>query len=798
MSTRGSQSVEGIHCFVCALLCFGPVWVRAAGSQRRRAVCVQVKKRPLSVSSLSSLSSTSPQRLQHKRPNLSEDGEESCSDLPSHTSSDSNLTGPASDRLSLTSDRESLTSDPVSLTSDGESLTSDSVCMTSDRVSMPSVADSGVTTTTVPLKRVASASDERRADTAEDVDGETRPAPAMADRSVVPLDALCGGQLELPGPSRKSSGVSAGGRSSGGFPSTSPSMQPHWLTMAAVGADVGHQRSSHRTTAPSSPSLGLSAATDTSVPQTTPPSRPSPADSAHDDTSSQKTPPPATPLRVSCVGEVTGGQPLVMKPLQTTIRPVPITIPDSIRKPHCSSGSVKDEVRAEGVACGRQVSAEGVACGRQVSAEGVACGRQVRAEGVACGRQVSAEGVACGRQMSAEGVACGRQVSAEGVACGRQVSAEGGLRSRQSSESSGTLTPPSPLRGGSVAASPTSAAAVGPVKSVLSTLEAATAGSRQDFAGSRTAGARSSVLTADSVSSVAGRSGRGVHVSRVTVTAPPAPGQVPKGSPLSCSSPLSPTAMARRRFLASHFDIPDVSPQEPPQDCSAHDWSAERPAASADSSAVSASSGRSCSLAAPSSLPFLSNTDTSPVTSRSDSPGSAVQSSSGDSLHGTEAGATRSSPPTPSPPSPPQSLAAEQSASTPTAAPTAAPTTTPTAAPTAAPSRSRSQRKAEGGGVSGRGGSVKAGTYVTYAQRVVTELVETERLYVNSLEAIITVSVCRLLLCLSVCLSVYLSLYLLAFLSRSTCLCSCLIYLSRSTCLCSCLIYLSRSTCLCS
>ena len=333
-----------------------------------------MKKRPLSVSSLSSLSSTSPQRVQRKRPNLSEDGEESCSDLPSHTSSDSNLTGPASDRLSLTSDRESLTSDPVSLTSDRESLTSDSACMTSDRESMASVADSGVTTTTVPLKRVASATDERGADTAEDVDGGTGPAPAMAGRSVVPLDAWCGGQLEPPGPSRKSSGVSAGGRSSGGSLSTSPSLQPDWLAMAAVGADVGHQWSSHRTTTPSSPSLGRSAATDTSVPQATPSPRPSPADSANGDTSSQQTTPPATPLRVSCVGEVAGGQPVVMKPLQTTIRPVPITIPDSIRKPHCSSGSVKDEVS---VACGRQVSVEGVACGRQVSAEGALRSRPV-------------------------------------------------------------------------------------------------------------------------------------------------------------------------------------------------------------------------------------------------------------------------------------------------------------------------------------------------------------------------------------------------------------------------------------
>ena len=711
---------------------------------------MQVKKRPLSISSLSSMSSTSPQRVQHKRPNLSQDGEESCSDLPSHTSSDSNLAGPASDRLSLTSDRVSLTSDSVGMTSDRVSLTSDPVSMTCDSVSLTSMDDSGLTPTTASSKQAALATEGQEADSAVEEAGCLKgPQPALEDRPAVPSDTRCGGQVEPSGPSSKSSCVGVNGRSScSGSLCTSPTPQQHSLGMAAASATAGSRSNSQHTTHSSSPFPGGDACSGTSVQQTTPPSQPSrgdnvsdgtsihqttpPSESSLDDaanhgTSVHETTPPSPSSGISCVDEVSGRQPVVIKPLQTSIRPVRITIPDSIRKPRTSSSSLE-----------------------------------------------------------------GEKATGESLACGQQASRDSGPSCRKSIGGSATLTPPSALKGAasssgvSPAASPASSVAARPVLSLVSARNGANAGSWATGAKSSVAtsgsvsplavsgtvsplavsgtvsplalsgtvspltvsGTVSPLAVSGTVSPLALSAGRRVHpVPLVTGAVPLAGAQMQKVGQQSCSSPLSPTAMARRRFLASHFDMPDMPVEEPTEDSSAQNRTMETSLASVDSNSDSLSSGRSSLLAVPSSLSFRSKGDASPMSSPSDSPGSALQSPSADLPDEATGRTLRSSagdlpneitgrapqvPPDDSsngPPSPVQSLPTGQSASIPTSS-------------TSPPSRGRSQRKAEGGGISGRSGSGKTGSYVAYAQRVVTELVDTERLYISSLEAIIKVSVC--------------------------------------------------------
>ncbi|KAK7104177.1 uncharacterized protein [Littorina saxatilis] len=620
----------------------------------------KVKKRPLSISSLSSVSSASLPRPQHKRPNLCQDGgEETSSDFASQTSSDSNLAvSLTSDRVSLTSDRVSLTSDPVS------SLTSEAV---SDRVSMTSTDDSSTASLTAPGN--LSGQDESSVDP-QCFDCRTQPLGRPALR----LDTSCGGGgggsgrgglLEPPSPSGKSSTSLSSPTSSSSSLCTSPSLQQQQNSLAMA---VAHANANHND---------------------------------NTNTNSNST----LPMEASSSVERGLGkkqQAVVMKPLQTSVRPVIISLPDSIRKPRRSSSGVDREMGAGGAVS-----------------------------------------------------------QGEGSDYRRTSGSSGTLTplSHTSSSTNGgeNLLPPSLSSRGNAGALCHSASAPSPLRSVLLTSPESVGAS-----GTPVGGARGSLCDASSPAVSSSLSAPSVSRSSSTggIQSSPLPMQVHSLSHHhSCSSPLSPTAIARRRFLASHFDIPDVPPlEESAIDSEAHDSSMEvsedhgvraidsasvSSSANAETnsenrhandSAVCASEERgqgSSSLAVPSSLSLRSKTETSPTSSPSSigSPGSALHSPckecSGEARDKQEYSCPHRS--------------NKSSSSSPTQHSHSADSPM-----TSSPTRIRSHSKKHDGGVPGRGGSmkgsagsVKGGSYVTYVQRVVMEIVDTERMYCDSLEAII-------------------------------------------------------------
>ncbi|KAL8610978.1 hypothetical protein ACOMHN_042594 [Nucella lapillus] len=599
-----------------------------------------VKKRPLSISSLSSVSSSSLGGLQHKRPNLSHDPDPEGSGDSHHTSSDSNLTD---HRVSFASDRASLTSDLVSVTSDPVSLPP------SDTVSMASTEDSGVGS-----KSVTACSDREDVESSVDPEsfrdsGISFPGhPVLGFNTSYGLNTSCGGD-------------------------TAPSLQDFPNQQSSPGFCV---------TSSSSSSTMQNNTADNAIPDTNMDCV-STMSLGNISNSQEGSKTSSVGSFSSIVDEASPKQPVVMKPLQNTIRPVVISLPESIRKPRSGNSCVDGEkllstsapVRLEELAAGPKPPTISPSVSSLSSMKS----------------RVSPGGGSGGIPLSGSSLGTPGSTS-------KSVGASEDARTRILGMSSSGIVIPPPLSPTALPFSPSVP--------------------------------RSQMLTSP--------------VSPQRGSLPPLPFQVQAVTQQMSASPLSPSAIARRRFLASHFDIPDVPPlEEPPKEILP---SLEcEPSMDGDGKASSSSSSsvvRSSTLTVPSTLSLQSD-GPSPMSSPSGSPGSAMHSSCGDfTLRGTEDPTSTRTGRDVSP-HPPEGVS---SASLPRRTSTSHPTS-PTTHPGepvcgSPPTRGRSHHRkgaAEGEGVGGKGGSVKGGggSYVTYVQRVVTEVVETERIYVASLEAII-------------------------------------------------------------
>ncbi|XP_076464695.1 uncharacterized protein LOC143296557 [Babylonia areolata] len=763
--------------------------VSAAGADKAETAVDKenVKKRPLSISSLSSVSSTSLPRLQHKRPNLSQDPEPEpepeggssccCSDL---TSSDSNLTG---DRVSFTSDRMSLTSDLVSMTSDPAVSAS---VTPSDSVSMTSMEDSGSRSVTAVGSGGGGGGGDRGEEEEEGGSSVDPPSPLEGfgdSRSLAVMRTSASGLSTTPS-LRDTARLSASGS----------------LSISPATARVCH------TTAECRPSLSYTSASvdKLSLPNLHHgPSIPSSTDS--------------DPARVEVEEQEEEEetafhkqqqQPVVMmKPLQNTIRPVVISLPDSIRKakPRCSSNNNNN-------------SSSGGGGGSSSNNNN---------------NSADSEKSGSGQVMSLEELACRPQTDHHPTSSSSKNNNNNSNnpRDKSSDASGGRITSPR-YGGGGGGVSPGVVVAMSPTSLPFS--PSTPRNSLGPLPTTTTTNNNNTTPTSPCTPS-------GGSPSSSFPPTPPSlqPFQVQAVvAQHSATSPLSPTAIARRRFLASHFDIPDLPdlpasspPQEP--ELRGTTTTTTKTAASAavataaeckpcegkessapsSPSALSTSSSSSLSLPVgrggrdsshhhhltvpPSSLSFRSKggDNSSLSSSPSGSPGSALHSpcgggeglflphpqSRGDHHHhhhhhhhhlnnyddavtvslsasssegggGGGRGGVPSAPPsasssTSSPQKPGSSGGGGGSGGSHPSTPTSTPLP-----PDSPPTRGRSLHRkgvvgvspAEGegkGGVGsvkgGGGGGGGGGGYVTYVQRVVTEVVETERVYVSSLEAII-------------------------------------------------------------
>ncbi|KAK7471512.1 hypothetical protein BaRGS_00035851, partial [Batillaria attramentaria] len=645
VTERHSQQRLFVH--ACARVSFSGRPVSMMEAPRESSVDgeKEAKKRPLSISSLSSVSSTSLQRLQFKRPNLARDaGEESCSsDQTSQTSSDSNLAWAMADQVSLTS------------------------------------TDSGAA---LQGRCIADAREgDRRGSASSSVDGHGAKnvnANVSSELSKLHVDVKCEGEA-------------GSGKRSPGYGS----------------------RTSSSTSLTNSLGVSQTAAT---------PSSPvSPSGTGMSDSSSSP-----------------GTLPVTIKPLQTTIRPVVISLPDIIRRHSRSSASGSVGNVGDMDSCGSSVDD---------SVSGIGEGGS------------SVDGDSTVGDDGSNSTDTSAAVTPQRSPLLRNSSQNSGvepffnLTVRRTTGTSPTTSTPCPNSVSSPAL--------------------------MSLASSKTSSVPPLSLTRGS--------------------APQYPSPLQNVVQQHSSSPLSPTAIARRRFLASHFDIPDVPPLDPPPCVNGHhDPELEQSRARLPSTGdgVPSSPGSKVPVvSSPDAAVPLSPARVSPLADRSPvSPGGSAApawpvingSLAPPPQNCASSSASYVSTPSPSPtkneggfnispskdtdsakqiasagvppsgsspggiaqPRPPSDYDNQRQAAGASAVDTH---TSPAghssgggggggSATTSPTTRSRSHKRQDGGGVGGgRGGSTKGGphSYVSYVQRVVTEILDTERMYIDSLEDII-------------------------------------------------------------